>query len=102
MITHVVMWRFRDSAEGNEKAANLLKAKRMLDELPGLIPEIRQMQVGVDVVHSAQSYDLALVARFDTLDALTRYRDHPEHQRVVRFLRSVHVGRVVVDFEGGA
>jgi hypothetical protein len=98
MITHVVMWKFKETAEGVEKAQNLLKAKELLEELTGLIPEIRELQVGLDIVHSPQSYDLALVARFDSMEALERYRDHPEHQRVVRFLRTVHAGRVVVDF----
>ena len=102
MITHVVMWKFKDTAEGHEKAANLVMAKELLEELKGKIPEIRGMQVGLDLVHSAQSYDLVLVARFDSLQALETYRDHPEHQRVVRFLRSVHGGRVVVDFEENA
>ncbi len=99
MITHVVMWKFKETAEGNEKSRNLLKAKELLEGLTGRIPEIREMQVGLDALHSPQSYDLALVARFESMEALERYRDHPEHQRVVRFLRSVHGGRVVVDFE---
>jgi hypothetical protein len=98
MITHVVMWKFKETAEGNEKSQNLLKAKELLEELTGFIPEIREMRVGLDTLHSPQSYDLVLVARFDSMEALERYRDHPEHQRVVRFLRSVHGGRVVIDF----
>jgi hypothetical protein len=99
MITHVVVWKFKDISEGSEKAENLQKAKVLLEELKGIIPEIREMRVGIDLVHSPQSYDLALVAEFGSLEDLATYRDHPEHQRVVRFLRSVHNGRVVVDFE---
>jgi hypothetical protein len=100
MITHVVMWKFKDTAEGRGKDENLAMAVQQLKGLQGKIPEIRALQVGTDIVHSPQSYDLALVTGFDSLQALETYRDHPEHQRVVRFLRSVHGGRVVVDFKG--
>lgn len=102
MIKHVVMWRFKDLAGGRTKPENLELARERLLALQSSIPEVRSLEIGLDVVHSAQSYDLVLVAEFDSLVALDAYRDHPEHQAVVRYLRTVHQGRVVVDYEVGA
>lgn len=31
MITHIVMWKFKDQAEGASKAQNLVRAKALLD-----------------------------------------------------------------------
>jgi hypothetical protein len=102
MIKHVVMWKFKDIAEGRGRHENLQQARDMLMGLADKIPEIRTLEVGIDLVHSPQSYDLALIAEFDSAADLEMYRDHAEHQRVVRFLRTVHAGRVVVDYEGGS
>jgi hypothetical protein len=99
MITHVVMWTFQPSAEGADKAANLRKAKALLEELPQHIPQIKELQLGINIIPSAQAYDLVLIGEFADQHDLQTYIDHPEHQRVVKFLRSVHAGRVVVDFE---
>lgn len=99
MVHHVVLWKFQDSAGGATKSDNLTKARDLLEALVGKIPGIRSMIVGIDCVHSVQSYDLALEATFASMADLQAYQDHPAHQEVVQFLRSVHCGRVVVDFE---
>jgi hypothetical protein len=99
MIRHIVLWTFREHAGGADRAENIRAAAALLRELPARISCIRSFEVGVDVLHGEQSFDLALSATFASLDDLREYQQHPEHQRVVAFLRSVHNGRAVVDFE---
>jgi len=99
MIRHVVMWKFLEQAEGAPREENLRKAKTLLDDLPRRIPGILEWDVGVNVVPSEQSHDLVLVSAFADASSLDAYQKHAEHQRVVTFLRKVHRGRVVVDYE---
>lgn len=99
MITHVVMWKFLERAAGSAKGENLDRARRLLEAMKENIPEIDDLEVGVNVLPSEQANDLVLIARFKDRDALKRYQEHPVHQDAVRFLRQVHGGRVVVDFE---
>lgn len=99
MLYHIVMWKFKDSAGGKSKQENLAKAKSLLDTLPSRINEIKLFDVGVDIVHSKASYDLVLRSGFADLAALEAYQSHPEHMKVVEFLRGVQESRVVVDYE---
>ncbi len=99
MLKHVVMWKFKDFAEGASKDRNVRTAKELLDSLPSRIPEIRSFEVGIDTLHTESSHDLVLCSAFDNLETLEAYQKHPEHVKVVGFLRKVHQGKVVVDFE---
>ncbi len=91
MITHVVMMKLRDRADGAEVA-------RRLRALPPQIPEIRRYEVGVDELHSTRSWDVVLVSGFDSFDTLQTYIEHPAHQEVVAYLDQVCETRAPVDF----
>lgn len=93
-LTHVVLMRFQEPS-----AETLAKASAMLRALQGRIPELRSIEVGLDVLHSGRSYDLALITRFDSLADMQRYQDHPEHVAVLQYLRSVLAASVAVDYE---
>jgi hypothetical protein len=47
MLKHIVMWKFKDQAEGAGKAANLLKAKALLDGCAGLVPGLLRLEVAI-------------------------------------------------------
>ena len=67
--------------------------------LPAVIPEIKFMQLGRDVSHTEMSYDMMLVTRFESLDALHTYKVHPAHVEVASYVAKVKVARVVLDAE---
>ena len=98
MLKHIVMWKFRETAEGASREENLRKATALIESLRGRIPEILRLEVGIDVSRSEQSYDLVLCSDFADVHGLRAYQKHPEHVRVVEFLRKVHAGRIVVDY----
>ncbi len=102
MIKHIVLWKFKENAEGAPRATNLNKARLLLSELPSQIPGIVQYEIGKNVVPSDQAYDLALYAEFVDLAHLKAYQEHPAHRKVVEWLRRVHEGRAVVDYEAEA
>lgn len=99
MIRHIVMWKFKESAEGNTKEENIRIVSESLFSLVGVIDEIKKMEIGVDLMHTAVSMDLALVTEFETLDTLHTYAVHPEHVKVADFVRKVTETRVVLDSE---
>jgi hypothetical protein len=71
----------------------------MLESLPGKIPEIRSLEVGIDCTRGAASFDLALNGTYASPAALETYQRHPDHVNVVGFLRLVQSEKMVVDYE---
>lgn len=95
MITHIVFFKFIEPT-----TANITATKDKLKAMSGKIPEIVQIEVGVDIVRSERSYDLALVTRFDSLADLHSYQLHPFHaDEVVPHVKSVCSSIVAVDYE---
>jgi hypothetical protein len=94
MITHIVLLKLLHCSP--ERAE---EAKQVLAGMAGRIPELRHLEVGVDVIHSDRSYDLALVARFDSLEDLQAYQVHPVHMEVLNYMQGVRQSAVVVDYE---
>ena len=99
MIRHVVMWKFKESAEGKTKEQNMEWVKESLYALLPIIPEIKRMEIGFDVNHTDASMDLMLLTEFESLDTLRTYAVHPEHLKVSTYVCRVVESRVVLDCE---
>lgn len=97
MIRHVVMWKFKDSAEGKTKEENLSIVSERLYALVPVIPEIKKMEIILDFSHTDMSMDMMLLTEFDTVDDMKTYAVHPEHLKVSEYVRKVIVTRVVLD-----
>ncbi len=74
-------------------------ARKALAGLEGRIPQLRHLEVGVDQVHSYRSYDLSLLARFESLEDLQHYQNHPAYVEVVKYLQGLRQSVVTVDYE---
>ena len=99
LIKHVVMWEFKDFAEGNDKESNIKTAAQKIMELEDLVDVIRFIEVGINLNESEAAYDLVLISEFDSLDDLDEYQNHPDHVKVKEFVGKVVDKRVVVDYE---
>lgn len=99
MIRHVVMWRFEENAEGKTRLQNMEYIRDRLMALLPIIPEIKRMEIGFDVLHSDMSYDMILLTEFDSLDDLNYYKNHPDHVAVSQYVAKVRTSRVVCDCE---
>ena len=94
MITHIVFFKLTDPS-----AANVQATVDKLRSMDGKIDLLRHLEVGVDVIRSERSYDIALVTKFDSLDALQAYQVHPYHAgEVVPHMKSVCSSIVAVDY----
>ncbi len=94
MLTHVVLFKLTDRTPEN---ARQLQAKLLA--MVGKIPQIKHMEVGVNVVSSDRAYDVALFQRFDSLADLQAYQQHPDHLDVLAYVKSVIAGSVAVDYD---
>ena len=99
MIKHIVMWKLEENAEGNTKLENAKIIKEKLEALVVIIPEIVELEVGIDILGTNQSYDVVLVSIFKSLEELDIYAKHPEHLKVGEFVGKVRKDRVAVDYE---
>ncbi len=99
MIKHVVMWKFKENAEGRTKQENMEWVREHLYALCPIIPEIRAMEIGFDIHHTEMSMDLMLLTEFDSMETLKLYAEHPEHLKVSAYVRNVIERRVVLDCE---
>ena len=98
MIKHIVFWKLKDEALGNNKATNALIIKEKLEELNGKIEGLLKLEVGIDFVQGPASADVALYSVFETREALDAYQVHPAHEAAKGFIQSVTSGRQVVDY----
>ena len=95
MVKHIVNFKL---AEPSEAACN--RAREVLLSMIGNVPSIREIQVGVDFLHSARSYDLYLSVVVDDKAALEEYANDPYHCKVVKtHMQAVCASSVTVDFE---
>ncbi len=78
-IRHVVLF---NVIPGADEAA-LREVIAELNALPGKIDEIRKWSIREDLGKRDFSRRFALIADFDTMDAVGRYMTHPLHVRVV-------------------
>jgi hypothetical protein len=98
MIKHIVMIRVKGN-DPEEKRKNAASLKDAIDGLMGKVPELKSMEVGLNVNENPKAYDLVLTSAFDSLQDLDAYRVHPEHKKVLELLYELMEGTAVADYE---
>lgn len=92
MIKHIVMWKFQPGKE--TEVNDFLEGLR---GLYGVIPQIREQEVGVNCLPG--NYDAVLVSAFDSREDLEAYKNDPRHQKVSALCKAIRTDRVAVDYE---
>lgn len=99
MVKHVVMLRMKEYDNKTQKLENALKLKKALEALKIYIDDLKYIEVGVNFNEKPHSYDLVLTTTFESEKGLENYRNHPEHKKVMVFLKTVTEQSAVVDYE---
>lgn len=82
MLRHVVLLHLRaDAPDG--RAGEIAEALR---ELPATVSSLRSYEVGIDAGLAEGNAHVVVVADFDDAEGFHRYRDHPDHVRVIEEL----------------
>ena len=99
MIKHIVMWKYKEFAHGNDRVTNARLTKEKLEGLRGKIPGLLVIEVGLDFSATPNSSDVVLYCEFADVEALKAYQAHPLHQAIVPFGAEAASERRVVDYE---
>ena len=92
MIHHLVIWRLKKTADGEQLCREL---EGLRDRIPGLL----DLKTGLDFSRGPNSGDLALATTFASREDLAVYQSHPAHLAVVNILGEQVDERRVADFE---
>ncbi len=94
MIVHIVMFQFKEE----NKKANMIQAKQMLENLMGAVPSLKSIDVGFNFSEEERAMDLSIITAFASQEDLEAYAVHPEHLKVVDFIKTVVEYSKVVDY----
>lgn len=93
MIKHIVCFKLKDGESTQ-------KAKEVLLSMKGNVPLLRGIEVGVDELRSARSYDVILEVLLDDFAALDAYQKDEYHCSVVKkHMHSVAENSISLDFK---
>ena len=93
MIKHIVCFKLK-------QGESVAKAKEVLLSMQGNVPMLRGIEVGVDKLHSARSYDVILQVVLDDMQALEEYQKDAYHCDVVKkHMHAVVETSVAIDYD---
>lgn len=97
MVKHIVLWNFIKTMSADEKKEAGLKMKSVLEPLKDVIPGVISLKVVLNELDSSNR-DIALIAEYESVEALNNYTVHPAHVEAGKFVRSVTCNRACLDF----
>jgi hypothetical protein len=99
MINHVVLFKLKEFETEKDKELVLEEFKSKLLALKQIIDELKYIEVGTHFSTQSPSFDICLISHFNSLDDLEKYKIHPEHLKVVDYVKQVAIDRAAVDYE---
>ncbi len=95
MIKHIVLYKLN-----NPTAEVMAETKAVLLSMVGKVPEIIDIEVGCDVLHSDRSYDMSLIVTLESLATMDTYQANEYHCSVVKaHMASVRKSAIAIDYE---
>lgn len=87
-------------AEKSAQRKEILEnTRKQLLNLSNYIPQLQYIEVGIQHNPDDGNHDLCLISHFNSLLDLNAYAVHPEHMKVLAYIREHFEGRTAVDFE---
>ena len=87
------MWKFKEGEEENMK-----KFLEGLNELKGKIPEIKNLETGINI-NPKNEYDAILISEFENIEDLEKYKNDPRHVKVSNMCKEIRISRQAIDYE---
>jgi hypothetical protein len=94
MITNNQLLRLKDRS-----SENIAKAREVLLSMQGKIEFLRDLKVKMNIRDGASSYDLLMIAQYNTIEDLEAYIVHPVHVEIAKYIASVLETSAVVCYE---
>lgn len=100
MIQHIVMFKFKEEANGKSKQENLLEAKERMMKLKDDIKQVVSLDVYFNDEEAVKdNYDYILVSTFQTMEDLNQYQIHPSHVAFGQYIARLRESRVCIDYK---
>lgn len=94
MIKHIVCFKLKDNS-----LENCQKTHDILMSMKGKVNLLKDIQVGIDFLHSERSYDIILETLFENKEDLDAYQNDPYHCEVVKtHMHQVRKSSIAVDY----
>jgi hypothetical protein len=93
------MWKLVDYYEGKNKSDIAETIRDNLEALKDVIPQLKEVEVGINFNSSDAAFDLCLYSVFDSREDLEIYQNHPQHLKIAEYIAKVRTQRVVCDYE---
>src|SRR6185503_9590366 len=81
MVRHIVMWRLKKELSDAEKERAYERIKAGFEALPGKIPGLLKMEIGLDFNQGPDASDLVLYSEFDSPPSSVARRSSPPAAR---------------------
>lgn len=98
MIEHLVLWKFNDNVEPEERRTVIKHMETILAELEQELSGIDSLTLISDLLPSSTG-DLFLKSRFDSPESLHVYATYPKHVELGQYLNHYVNSRTAVDYE---
>jgi hypothetical protein len=79
MFTHIVLFKLKEPTK-----ENLEYLKKTFLSMSGNIKELKELEVGIDVIRSDRSYDIAIITRFNNKEDYLAYDVNGFHVEKVK------------------
>lgn len=91
MITNTQLIKLKDRS-----GENIARIRELLLSMQGKIEVLRTLRVEADIRRGASSYDIIMIAQYDSMADLETYISHPVHVEVAKSIISVMETSAVV------
>lgn len=98
MIKHIVIWTISDTFSAEEKKSIAFRIKTSGEALIHEIPELQSIRIITDLLDTSTA-DIYLESFFDSVQDMQIYQDHPKHQELAGFVKTVIASRTAIDFK---
>lgn len=96
MVEHMVLLKFAEDTSADTRFEVRRRLLALQEQLPGIV----EMQAGENFSKRGKGFQIGLLVRFESREALAAYGPHPLHQSVYQYMESVGLEDIIaVDFE---
>ncbi len=92
LIRHIYLFTLKDKSKAKEIAAKIMTMKEC-------VPYLKHIEVGVDFKGAENSFDLAEVCTFDTMEDFIRFGTDPYHGEIRSYMETVRETGIKIDYE---
>lgn len=98
MVSHIVLWDFKEELTVQEKREAAERIKRELESVKEQVSGVVSLQVVTKPLDSSNK-DIGLISVFESEEALQNYQVHPAHVAAGGYIRTVTESRTCLDYE---